>query len=310
MNNNLFFLILAGVLFILSVVSICLAPLINGDGGLDYFSNWSLGNCEKLDVDYEHLKSTGHNDLTTTPKYQEKIDKRRIKECKNHRAMYGLEYSSLIIDIILGFICSILGLMHYLEPGKSFEKVSGIIGFITGVITTIITIVYVGYSANIFNNDAVIVVTSGTGIQILFNNKAIVHWNGEKYISDYDNTKASEEDLDIKYIKYKDLGKKQYNYDSEFYKFSTDTSSGYSSCVNIGSIPATQHGSCEYLWDTSFYSNDSIKNKYLYDRWLNTIILGVFISLCGIMLAIFGFLLFKNSSSNSSPNLVPNTENK
>ena len=42
--------------------------------------------------------------------------------------MYGLEHASLILDVILGFICLILGLLHYFDIGKPFEKVTGIIG--------------------------------------------------------------------------------------------------------------------------------------------------------------------------------------
>jgi hypothetical protein len=48
--------------------------------------------------------------------------------------MYGLEYSSLIIDVVLGFICTILGLLHYFDVAKPFEKISGIIGLSTGII--------------------------------------------------------------------------------------------------------------------------------------------------------------------------------
>ena len=42
--------------------------------------------------------------------------------------MYGLEYSALIIDVILGFVCIILGLLHYFDIAKPFEKITGIIG--------------------------------------------------------------------------------------------------------------------------------------------------------------------------------------
>ena len=38
---------------------------------------------------------------------------------------------------------------------------------------------------------------------------------------------------------------------------------------------------------------------YIDDRWLTSIIISVFIVACGIGLAIFGFLLFKNSGGSS-----------
>ena len=318
MNKNLLFFALSGALLILSIVSICVAPLINKGFGLDYFKDWELGNCDKLEVDYQHKKDTNYYDNPTTAlKVEEKIEKRRIQECKNHRVMFGLEFSAFIIDIVLGFICTLLGLIHYFEPGKPFEKYSGIIGLITGAITTIITIIYIGFSANIFNNE-VVIKSDTSKISILYDNRAYVHWNGEKYIYDYDITKNEEEDSDIEYVKFKDLGKKQYNYDSEYYKLKTDTNSEVNKC-NVAPSPSfsllnkythTSGFECEYIWDTSIDQNDSIKNKGLYDRWLTTIILGVFISISGIALSIFGFLLFKSpSNSNSSPSLVPNTAN-
>ena len=40
------------------------------------------------------------------------------------------------------------------------------------------------------------------------------------------------------------------------------------------------------------------KNKYLYDNWVTNIIFGCFIIACNIGLAIFGFLVFKNSDGS------------
>ena len=67
--------------------------------------------------------------------------------------MYGLEYSSLIIDVICGFVCTILGLLHYFDIGRPFEKVTGIIGLATGIIGFVLTLVYIIYSGYIFTND-------------------------------------------------------------------------------------------------------------------------------------------------------------
>ena len=43
--------------------------------------------------------------------------------------------------------------MHYLDVGKYCEKITGIIGLASGIIAFILTIIYVGYSEYIFNND-------------------------------------------------------------------------------------------------------------------------------------------------------------
>jgi len=67
--------------------------------------------------------------------------------------MYGLKYSSLVIDVICGFICTIIGLLHYFDIAKPFEKVTGIIGLSTGIIAFLLTLVYVCYSGYVFSND-------------------------------------------------------------------------------------------------------------------------------------------------------------
>ena len=55
--------------------------------------------------------------------------------------MYGLEYSSFIIDLALGFICAQLALLLYFQIGKSFEKITALIGLIGGGIEFILTLV-------------------------------------------------------------------------------------------------------------------------------------------------------------------------
>jgi len=57
------------------------------------------------------------------------------------------------MDVILGFLCLILGLLHYFDIGKTFEKVTGIIGLATGIIQFTLTFIYVYYSGYIFTND-------------------------------------------------------------------------------------------------------------------------------------------------------------
>ena len=68
--------------------------------------------------------------------------------------MYGLEYSSLIIDVIVGFICAVLGLLHYFDVAKPFEKISGLIGLGSGIVGFILTLTYIYYSGYIFINDS------------------------------------------------------------------------------------------------------------------------------------------------------------
>ena len=119
------FLILSGAIVIFSIICICSAPIINGI--IPNADSWNTENCQKLTDEYKEAKKGNDKDTIEAAK--------RIKnKCNRDKAMYGLEYSSLIIDVICGFVCTILGLLHYFDIAKPFEKVTGIIGLSYGII--------------------------------------------------------------------------------------------------------------------------------------------------------------------------------
>ena len=59
-----------------------------------------------------------------------------------------------------------------------------------------------------------------------------------------------------------------------------------------------KYSDCDNIWKDSF-ATKGISNKYLYDKWLTSIIFTVFIILCTIGLAVFGLLTFLNPESSS-----------
>lgn len=113
------------------------------------------------------------------------------------------------------------------------------------------------------------------------------------------------------------FGKKQYNYHKDFVFGGADTE--YQKCqledalsttlnynVNfqdlckndIQSLTAKMPNcDSEYI----FYENDEndVSNKYQYDKWVTSIIFGCIIILLNLGLAVFGFLIFKESDSSS-----------
>ena len=137
------FLIISGVIVIFSIISISTGPVINRT--IPNSINWRKLNCQKLTDEYKIAKDT------KSDKDIEKAKKAKNK-CNREKAMYGLEYSSLIIDVVCGFLCTILGLLHYFDIGKPFEKVTGIIGLSSAIIGFVLTLVYVCYSGFIFTN--------------------------------------------------------------------------------------------------------------------------------------------------------------
>ena len=295
------FLILSGAIVIFSIICICSGPVINGI--IPKSLEWRTENCQKLTDEYKEAKKGNDKDAIEAAK--------RIKnKCNRDKAMYGLEYSSLIIDVICGFICAILGLLHYFDIGKPFEKVTGIIGLATGIIGFILTLVYVIYSAYIFSNDPY-VYDSGSNIEYLYKR------NSEWAFAEFEEGKGykclfyKDKDTDSIYAKYSDLGKKQYNYNKKKSKEYSEGSAAFKTCWYTSlssvyqpsqcqthdyypSISSKIGDNCNYLY---IEPEDEISNKYLFDRWITTIIFSCFIIACDIGLAIFGFLLFKSDGS-------------
>lgn len=314
------FLVFSGAIVIFSIISICSAPILNKV--LIESNNWGTLNCKKASDEYKHEKETTTLTGDDKDKYL-KSYKRGINLCNRKKAVYGLEFSSLIIDVILGFICLILGLLHYFDVAKPFEKVTGIIGLATSIIGFILTLVYIIYSGYIFTNDNPELNYDDNDYgdnDRLFkaDSKGIfAKWddNQKKYKCEY----YDKDDDDAIYAKYNEMGKKIYNYDKDvsqaestspvkkcsYTEYTDATYQNYplspSGCNGNGYLEysvsgaASKYDGCDDLYiDYSFSGNE---NKYIYDRWVTTIIFACFIIACDIGLAIFSFLLFKSDSS-------------
>ena len=284
MNIKLFFFISSTSIFILSIIAICCAPIINKIN--PDFGEWKSLNCRL----YSDLESLDKMEIKQIENYK------YLKNlCFRQKAMSNLEYTSLIISSTLSFICFYLSLLYRLDIGNEYKNFTGLFGFISGIICFILTFIYVCYNGYIFNNDiafgkaGVNDFISDNSLVQLFPNGALYKWSDNKYISIYEANSGNFP----KYIKYKDLGDKQYNYDKELYK---NKILKEDSCyVSTITKPTSHVYSCDYLfYEDYIYTGNS--NKYLYDRWLVTLILCCFIFLLNIFLSFFGFLIFKEQT--------------
>ena len=97
MNIRLFFLIFASVISILSIITICLSPNINGFNDHE----WRGLNCQPLKDQYDNDKKKDYESNEDKDKTL-KADKKELNKCRRHKGMYDLEYTSLIIDLIFG----------------------------------------------------------------------------------------------------------------------------------------------------------------------------------------------------------------
>ena len=295
MRINFIFFITSTIIFVLSVIAICCAPIINKISNLD---DWKSHNCDIIS-DLESLDEIKLKDLENY-RYLKNL-------CRRQKAMYNLEYSSLIITVSLSFVCFYLSLLLRLNIGREFKNKIGFFGFISGIICFILILVYVCYSGYIFNNDIAFGrinfnnlegLDKTNSILKLFPNGASYKWSKDKYISVYEEDSGDYSN----YIKYKDLGDKRYNYNSDIYKKMEENDP----CIS-NAKPSSYKISCDYIFkETSF----DISNEYLYNRWITTLVLSCFIFIFNICLSIFGFLMFKERVEvltnivNSSPNVI------
>ena len=282
MNNTVIFLFIATAILVLSIISISVAPIINDI--LNNFTNWGKFNCRYY---------------ADQAKYSDSLDAKykneKIKNlCYRQNAMYNLEYSSFIIDLTVGFICAQFALFHYFNIGKSFEKITGLIGLIGGSIGFILTLVYVCFSGYIFTNDA-----AGKSPENQVGKVYKLYPNGALYkkggIYIFSNDKSD----DSQYAKYSELSGKQYNYNKQLFQ-------AYYYSKNLGSdgtdicSETNKDSSCDYIYKAPYNNNE---NKYLYNRWCLSLVLSVFIIALNVVLLFFGFLIF--TSSGNSGNAQP-----
>ena len=327
MNKTLIFLCISCTLIVFSIICICTGPILTGN------FDWKDENCQHYADHHKYIESQTYGSGILKDDYL-KFVKKGQHLCERQKAMYGLEYASFISDLFFGVLCGLLSLLHYFGTGNYCEKVTGIIGLACGIIGFILTLVYIIYSGYIFTHDSfgkdydlsndpvptsspVSPYTSDSIVK-LNKDRAFAEWKSNKFECLY----YDKDDEDSFYAKYNDLGKKQYNYhkDYSFAKSDSDyenckledfittftnplrSSDIFSFCQNPSIASNVNNGKeCKYLY---FHNNDGsngIDYKYGYDKWVTSIIFGCFIIALNIGLALFGFLLFKQTDGQSGP---------
>ena len=293
MTKGLIFFCCACTILLFTIINISIGPIISGKVGaydpINLRPDWGTLNCRQLQDNYDKAKKNGPIDDKEKKYYWDY----NINLCNRKKGMYNMEYTSFIFDIVIGFICGLLGLLHHFELKKEFVSKTGIIGLGCGVIGFVLTFTYVILNGIVYTNyyDDIIYKRDGDGV---FAEKKGDHFECLYY--DFDEP---ENEYSL-YAKYSDLIKKQYNYDKDLIEsYSSSPITGCKvnpdSCItNDGKIPATSYSNCNKLYANNYYT--SITNKDISDRFLTTLLLSLFVCLANIGLAIFGFLLFRTPS--------------
>ena len=253
--------------------------------------------------------------------------KKIINECKNKKGFHDMEYTAFIFDIVIGFVCGLLGLLHVFGVNTGFLSKTGLIGLICGIIGFILTFVYVIMNGIVFTSygtDDLYSISDDDDNGNLYkrdSDGAFAELDGSKYKCIY----FDKDDPYAIYAKFSDLNLKQYNYDKDYYFNNPDeitncyyshlydsVTQKYYNCDEDGYIQhlITNSGkTCQKLYINPI---TSISNKDYFDRFLTTILLSLIVCVANIGLAIFGFLLlFKTQSGSpqSEPTKVVKVEN-
>lgn len=311
--KKLIFFVIASAILLFSIIIVNIAPAINN---LVESDEWSQASCSSISDYIDDQKDQGATDESL------KYTKRWLKRCNNKKAMVGLEYVVSNLNIIFGFICALLGFLNFINVGN-MGKIIGLIGLGAGVISFVLTLVYVIESGLVFND------VDGTTNNRKESDGAILEWKDNKYVCIY----YDKDDTESLNRRYSDYGKKYLNYNKDmnypegdkeymyklignngcvFSSLSGFTSYNWENCKDLDekSILSTKYeykdlsgnkkGECDKILYISLSSLPSDnEKKVIYDRWLTTIIFSCFILLLNIGLAIFGFLLFRESSGSS-----------
>ena len=258
--------------------------------------------------------------------------------CLRKKAMIGLEYSAFNLDVIFSFVCAILGVLLYSgnKVGK-IAGLIGLGGGAIGFVLTLVYVIYSGIVFNsdvIGKHNSPFPLPSGKPSILdrcasrcplaTTSDGAFMEWNGNKYVCIF----YDKDNKDKLYRKYSNYGNKYLNYyhlnskdkDKEYYNFQAVTGyrnsgcllnyvNSWEECKNIDEATGSgtqftildkdgnENGKCDKLYYNDPKSTDERKN--LYNSWVTTIVFGCFIFVLDAVLAVFGFLVYKDSSGTS-----------
>ena len=287
--KGLIFLCCACAILVFTIINVSVGPIVSRRA-----EDWGYQNCKFYKDVYDEDPLTGDE-----KKYGSQWN---LNYCKNRKGMHDMEYTSFIFNIVIGFTCGLLGLLHHFDVKKEFVSKTGLIGLGCGIIGFIFSFVYVILNGIVFT-------TYGPGTPKRDSDGAFAELKGDKYECYYYDNKYNGHAL---YATYSDVMKKQYNYDKDLRESYDKTEvsqckySSYENCVAYeGNIPKSIVGKtypvdgtnkdCPYLY-VDVYLTTTNEYKDIADRFLTTLLLSLFVCLANLGLALFGFLLFRTPS--------------
>jgi len=144
----------------LTIVNLSIGPIISG--ALKGITQDDIGtlNCAKRKDDWDNADDSGqYNDDELKYQFQYLYD-----ACIRKKGMHDMEYTSFIFDIVIGFVCGLIGLLHLFDLKKDFVSNTGLIGLICGVIGFVLTFVYVIFNGLVYTTVYVMDEAASNGV--------------------------------------------------------------------------------------------------------------------------------------------------
>ena len=333
--KKLIFFAIASAILLFSIIVINIAPAING---LVEGKDWSAWSCKYLSDGLSELKKRQVSSDDSQFKMFEKmlnLCNRRQAMVGLEYVVSNLNIIFGFICALLGFLLFI----NVGNMGKYTGLIGLGVGFV-GFVLTFVYVIESGLVFDDIDIDLWDILGGFLREEEhlrIDSDGAHLEWNGNKYTCIF----YKKDDEFSTFIRYSDYGKKYLSYnkdlnvlegDNEFifreHVFSTTQSGGCiytsidrrSDCQKLDEGTSTDDlftinskikyydyagnpkGDCDKLYYIDMGNLPKTnEKKILYDRWLTTLILSCFIFLLNIGLAIFGFLLFRESGGSSGP---------
>ena len=222
--KKLLYFCMAGGILLLSFIVVNISPAIKYGS-----SEWSSSSCSYYSYLYKNDEKKDLTHYFNSQEYKDKQlyeDKRDKTICERKKAMAGLEYAAFNINLVFGFVCTLLGFLFFFNIGD-VGKIASFAGLGTGIVGFVLTFVYVIESGLVFND---IADTERRDMRI-DSDGAFLKWNSKK--NHYTCIFYKKDDYDSIYLRYSDYGNKYLNYNKDVrpeeknYKYQHCTKSDY-----------------------------------------------------------------------------------
>jgi len=262
-----------------------------------YLPEWEYINCNKISDDIEEYEK--NNIPITNPElYNEELY--NLRHCRLKRATFSMEHVSFIFNVVIGFVCLLVGIFNYQD--KSIPK-GNLIGILCGILGFILTIIYIIIGGILF-------------IQY-YPSKEILRKDSDASVAEKEGGKgfkcyyySSNGDKTSFYARYIDYMKSQFNYNKKLIDFFKEDynqrcvvseNSYLRLCSESLYVPVDESlSNCQKLFISDSFTTDHTERHDLSAKFFTVLFFSILMIPFYFALIFFSFGLSKGSSDYKS----------